>query len=346
MNILIDLAHPAHVHFFKNAYRIWMEHGHNILLVAREKDVTLQLLQDYGYPHSSLSKMGKGIIGLTWELIQHSAKLLKIARDFQADVILEIGGTFIVHIGKLLRINTCVFYDTEHDKYSNAFVYPLASWICTPSSYKDDLGKKHLRYDGYQELAYLHPNHFLPNPDILSLFNLEKDQTFFILRFVSWSAFHDIGYNGLSTNEKISLIEELNQLGRVLISSEGDLPEVLQPFQFQMSPIHMHDLLYYASMYIGEGATMASEAAMLGTPSVYINPLGSGNIDELVHKYHLIYHLQENPENIETIIELARDKNLKELHQIRRLDMLQEKIDVTAWMVEFVESIGKQSGGI
>lgn len=339
MNILIDISHPAHVHFFKHAYHIWQEHGHRVMLVARDKDVTLKLLEDYGYPYQTLSKIGRGFIGLSFELLQHASRLAKFANDFEADVILEIGGTFIVHAGKLLGIKTCVFTDTEHAKLSNMITFPFATWICTPSSYRDELGKKHLRYNGYQELAYLHPNYFKPNPGTLSESGLDLNQKFFIVRFVSWGASHDIGQLGLSDEEKISLVKGLIQHGKVLITSEGALPKVLEPYKVHISPIKMHDLLNYASLYVGEGATMASEAAMLGTPSVYINPLGSGNLDEIANKYHLIYHYTEGKPAIERAIKLVEMKDLKSSHLEQRERMLEDKIDVTAWMVDFIESL-------
>lgn len=337
MNILIDLSHPAHVHFFKHAYHTWQEHGHEVMLVAREKDVTLQLLQDYGYSYRSLSKMGKGVSGLAVELIEHAIKLTKVAHEFKADIILEIGGTFIVHAGKLLGIKTCVFTDTEHAKLSNAITFPFATWICTPESYNDDLGKKQVRYKGYQELAYLHPNQFKANSTTLSEVGLEPDQKFFVVRFVSWGASHDIGQQGLSDHNKLDLVSGLADLGRVIITSEGGLPTELEKYKMRISPTKIHDLLSYASLYVGEGATMATEAAILGTPSVYINPLGSGNLSELTNKYQLMYHFQEGLPGITKAIELAQNENARYIHQQEHQRMLQDNIDVTAWMVDFVE---------
>lgn len=339
MNILIDISHPAHVHFFKHAIRIWEEHGHVVKITARDKDVTLKLLDNYGFSYKSLSKIGEGFWGLSFELLQHESKLVSIAKNFHADVILEIGGTFIVHAGKLLGIKTVVFSDTEHAKLSNFITFPFATYICTPDSYKDDLGKKHIKYPGYQELAYLHPNHFSPNPATLSVADLDLTDKFFILRFVSWGASHDLGQKGLSDEEKLKLVDVLQEHGKVLITSEGSLPDALEPYQIHVSPKHIHDLLYYASMYVGEGATMATEAAILGTPSIYINPLGSGNLDEIIHKYELIYHYPSGGLALEAISALARKADLKEAHKLRRRKMLEEKIDVTGWMVNFVESL-------
>lgn len=339
MHILIDISHPAHVHFFKHAIRIWQERGHRVQITARDKDVALQLLQDYHLPYKSLSKKGSGYFGLAFELVQHETRLITVARKFRADVILDIGGTFIVHAGKLLGIDTVVFSDTEHAKLSNFITFPFATYICTPDSYKDELGKKHIKYPGYQELAYLHPNHFTPDPNILSLAGLDRNESYFVLRFVSWGASHDFGQKGMRNDDKVKLVKGLADYGKVLITSEGVLPEALEPFKIKVSPKHVHDLLYYARMYIGEGATMATESAILGTPSVYINPLGSGNLDELIHKYQLIYHYPDGQYAIEEVMELAKTVDLKALHKTRQDIMLKDKVDVTNWMVDFVESI-------
>jgi len=339
MKILIDLTHPAHVHFFKFAAEIWQSHGHDVLFVARDKEITLQLLGEYGIPYQKLSKIRRGLLGLSIELIEHQAGLIKAAKHFQPDVMLNVGGTFIVPAGKILNIKTCVFTDTEHARLANKLTFPFATWICTPQSFTEDLGTKQVRYDGYQELAYLHPDYFSPDPKILEENGLGITDPFFILRFVSWGAAHDVGQNGLSDTTKLTLVRKLKTLGRVIITSEMKLPLELEPFKMNISPVKIHDLLYYARLYIGEGATMATEAAILGTPSVYMNPLSSGNLEEIINKYHLMYHLKNGESDIEKIFKLVHGKNLKQEHQTRRLQMLAEKVDVTSWMVDFIESL-------
>jgi len=339
MKILIDVTHPAHVHFFKGAAKIWQSHGHQVRFVAREKEMTTQLLDEYGIPFQTLSKIRKGLAGLFLELIEHQGKLFKVIRDFHPDVMLNIGGTFIVHVGKLLGVKTCVFTDTEHAKLSNGITFPFASHICTPESYIDDLGSKHHRYKGYQELSYLHPNQFSPNPEILTKLGIHEGERFFLLRFVSWGASHDVGLKGMSLDGKLKLVEGLSQYGKVLISSEEELPGSLQTYKISVSPIYIHDLLYYSSMYIGEGATMASESAILGTPSVYTSPLELGYLDELDHKYQLMYHYRDGDAAVDKCISLAKDSTLKDKHHRRLQKMLHDKVDVTAWIVDFVESL-------
>jgi hypothetical protein len=265
--------------------------------------------------------------------------LYAVIKEFKPDLILNIGGTFIVHVAKLLGIKTCVFTDTDDAKLSNMITFPFATWICTPDCYPDDLGKKQVRYQGYQELAYLHPHYFKPDPEVLKLTGLETDERFFILRFVSWGATHDVGQKGLSEGYRRTLINRISKFGKVFITSEADLPEELSRYQINIPPEFMHDLLYYASLYIGEGATMASEAALLGTPSIFSCTRRLSYLEELEHKYHLAYRIEDNEKAVEKAVEIASGKILEADYRHNYQRLLNDKIDVTNWVVNFIESM-------
>ena len=87
---------------------------------------------------------------------------------------------------------------------------------------------------------------------------------------------------------------------------------------------------------------MAVEAAILGTPSIRFSDFAGriGVLEELEHKYGLTYGIKTSePEKLYAKIEeLLRFPNLKEEWQKRRQKMLSEKIDVTAFMVWFIEN--------
>ena len=51
MKILFDMGHPAHVHFFKNTIWELEKKGHQVKVTARDKDVTIALLEAYGIAH-------------------------------------------------------------------------------------------------------------------------------------------------------------------------------------------------------------------------------------------------------------------------------------------------------
>ncbi len=338
MNILIDITHPAHLHFFKNPIKILEERGHKVFLGARRKDVTVDLLDNLGMSYELFSIAKKGLVSLAKELITHEKKLFFYARKNKIDLMMNIGGTFIVHPGLLLGIPTIVFSDTEHAKISNLITYPFATKICTPTCYFDDLGRKQVKYNGYHELSYLHPNRFKPDLSVLSKINLNQNDKFFIIRFISWEASHDSGQWGFTLKQKRKLIHQLERFGKVFISSEGVLPDEFKPYLLPTNPIEIHHLLAFSSLYIGEGATMATESAILGTPSIYVNSLTAGTIEELINKYGLMSRFIDGDKAIEKAIEIVNSPNSKDIQNEKKNKFLAEKIDVTSWLVEFIEN--------
>src|SRR5688500_15405264 len=145
MRILLDITHPAHVHFFRNAIRQWQAEGDSVLVTSRDKDITLQLLDQFGIEHQCLSVAKRGVIGLGLELSERGLKLVREVQRFKPNVAAASAGTFVVYGCLPHRIPTVVFYDTEHARVSNAITYPLASAVVTPQAYEGNIGKKHIR---------------------------------------------------------------------------------------------------------------------------------------------------------------------------------------------------------
>jgi predicted glycosyltransferase len=339
MRILVDLVHPADVHFFKYAIREWENRGHRVLITARDKDIALQLLKAYGFKFMCISSQGKGLWGMASELVTRDLRLFRIARLFRPDVLTGFTGISIAHVGKLLGKPSIVFYDTEFARLSNALTYPLATLVCTPDCYNGQIGKKHIRFPGYKDLAYLHPHRFTPDPTVVREAGIDPESQYFIVRFVSWEAAHDRGEKGLSYSNKIKIVKELTKRGKVFISSEGKLSEELSAYRSSISVDKMHHLMAFAKLYIGESATMASECAMLGVPSIFIATTGRGYTAEQEKKYGLVLNFsdKEQEEAFDRMKEILAQPNLNKEWLQRRERMLSEKIDVTAWMVEFIE---------
>ena len=339
MKILIDVVHPAHVHFFKYAIREWEKKGNQVLITARDKEITINLLRSYDLSFICISSYGKGLSGLCKELMIRDYRLLKIARKFRPDILTGIAGISIAHIAKIIRRPSIVFYDTEQARLSNMLNFPFATVICTPSCYRDNLGQKQIRYEGYQELAYLHPHWFKPDPKVIKEQNLTPGERFFVLRFISWGAAHDVGQRGLGNAEKCDLVKELEKHGQVLITSEANLPSELAEYQISLSPEKIHHLLYYSTLYFGESPTMASESAILGTPAILVSSFACklGNMIEMERKYDLMHSFSYYNEGIRKALELLKANNLKPRYRKKKERLLQDKIDVTRWVVKLIE---------
>lgn len=345
MRVLVEILHPAHVHFFRNAISAWKARGDEVLVLSREKDVANQLLEAYGIEYESISRLGKSKLSLVSEMLVRDVRMLRRARRFEPDVLVGIMGVTIAQVGPLIRKPAIVFYDTENAKLTNRIVYPLAHSVCTPECYDAPVNGNHVTYPSYHELAYLHPDRFTPDPEILQRAGIEATEPFFLLRFVSWQASHDVGEAGFDLELKRKLVSLLQKRGRVLISSENELPADLECLRFNAPPEEIHHFLAFATMLIGESATMASEAAVLGTPAFYIADTGRGYTDELEAKYQLVWNYKraEAREALENIERLLNQADLAAKMKTRREKMLDQRIDATAWLLEYVDSVARLS---
>lgn len=341
MRVLVEILHPAHVHFFRNAIFAWLERGDEVLVLSREKDVANDLLRAYEIPFESISRLGSSKLSLLSEMAVRDVRMLIRGRKFKPDVLVGIMGVTIAQVGLLLRRPAVVFYDTENARLTNRVVYPLAHSVCTPRCYSAPVNGRHVTYPGYHELAYLHPNRFRPDPRVVRAAGVDPEQPFFLLRFVSWQASHDLGEEGFSLEMKQNLVASLAKRGRVLISSEQPLPSALERYRFNAPPHAMHHFIAHARMLIGESATMASEAAVLGVPAFYIADTGRGYTDEQQALYGLVFNYRRSQaaEAFTKIEHLLDDPEFEGRVAGGHARLLSDKVDTTEWMLDYLDRV-------
>ena len=195
------------------------------------------------------------------------------------------------------------------------------------------------------DIAYLHSKYFTPNPNIFDLLKISSNDKFFILRFVSWQAAHDIGQKGSSIELKRKLIDLCSKHGKVFITSEAKIDAEFEEYSIAIPPEKMHDALYFATMYIGEGGSMATEAAILGTPSILVNSLSAGVFDELENRYRMLLTFSPSEEEkiIKTAQNLLNNENLKPEWLAKKDKFINDKIDLTEYTLETILSYDKSS---
>lgn len=338
MKIFIDIGHPAHVHYFRNFIKIMEGKGHHFFITARDKEVTHDLLNYYKIKYSSRGKGGAGIWGKFLYLFKANFILFKYARSFKPDLFLSFGSAYAAQVSKLIGKPHIAFDDTEHSKIEHLMYAPFTDAILTPSCFFKALGKKQIYFDGYMELCYLHKNYFTPEKSIRTKLELHETDKYIVIRFVSWGANHDIGHYGLKTETKMKIINLLKNDYKLFISSEAGLPQDLKQYELKIAPSDLHSVLAGAYLYIGEGSTTASECSVLGIPNVYINSLTVGYCKEQDEKYNLCFHLKNDSKAIEFIKNLISNENLSEEYSHKKEIMLKDKINVTDFMVWFVEN--------
>jgi predicted glycosyltransferase len=312
-----------------------LKKGHKIYFTVRSKEFEIDLLNHENLPFINLGIHYKSKSGKIWGLFKYNWKILKISLDIKPDLYLSHGSIYTLLSSFLLKKPNIALEDSGNKEQVRLYL-PFTSAVLTSTCFIYSYGKKQILYNGYHELAYLHPKFFTPDYSVKSELGLEENEKIFIVRFVSWNASHDFSHSGLNLRQKQEIVRSLLKYGKVFISSEDSLPSSLEEHRFPLSPARMHHALALAHLFIGEGATMASECAMIGTPAIYVNTQEAGTINEQ-EKYGLIFHFRKPDGVIEKAIEIIENEKIKAIQISKRDLMLKEKIDLTAFLIWLIE---------
>ena len=261
--------------------------------------------------------------------------MFAVARRFKPDaMVAHNGGPAIGLIGALLRIPRLVMEDTEHAKLQRIMGLPFATRIITGTGYLDDHGKRQRKFNGVWVQSYSTPKYFTPDPTLLHNVGIETDKPYIVVRTVAWEAAHDIGYQGTTTAALTNIVEKLKPYGRVILCSETPLPPELEPYRNPAPSEDVHHLLAFAALYIGEGASTAAEAAVLGTPSVYYNPLPLGYLQAMETQYGIVKNAPSIDDAINIAQNLLKNENLAEEWKVKQEKFLTESDDLVEVMIQ------------
>jgi predicted glycosyltransferase len=345
MKVLFHLGHPAHFHLFKNVILDLEKRKHKINILIKKKDILEDLLKDSDIPYKNILPEGRkdSKVGIIIGQIKQVVRLGVFCLQKRPELLIGSVPT-VAQVGALLGITSINLSEDDAEAVSlfAKTTYPFSSVILAPDTCNNGKWEyKSIKYKGYHELAYLHPNHFKPDINIVKRY-IATDKPFFIIRFSKLNAYHDTGISGISLDVAKNIVEILKPYGNIFITSEKELVPELEKFRINIKPLDIHHFLHYAKLYIGDSQTMAAEAGVLGTPFIRINDFVGrlGYLDELENKYKLGYGIK--PDKIGHLIPLVEsllsNKNLKNEWKKKQNEMLKDKIDVTNFLMWFVEN--------
>lgn len=339
--LLIDINHPAHVHLFKHVIAELTASGHGITVAAKDVRSITDLLTAYNIP---FVRVGTKKDGLIWKYIVeffHVVRVWWLVVSRQIDY--GIGVSMVLPVVSMMTRMKSFCLDDDDMVVTPVFgrFVSRADAVLTPSALAyENRGPNQVCHDSFHELAYLHPNRFVPDPTILNVVGVLPDEPFFILRFNAFKAHHDEGAQGLSLVQKRALIDLLKPHGKLFITTERDIEPELKAYQMPVAPQQIHSLMYYATMFIGDSQTMTSEAGLLGTPAIKLNSF-AGRLsipNELEERHKLCYSFlpSQFDRMLLTIETLLETPDLKAEWGRRRDRMLTEKVDLTSFLAEFI----------
>lgn len=343
MRYLFDVVHPAHVHFFRHLIGELGSAGHETFVVARNKDVTTELLDHHRIEYVTVKRSRRrGRLGLATELVRRDLALRRIIRDFGAEVLLtrNPAGVQAARLTGVLGI-----FDTDDGKQVGVHFRAAARFahvITTPDCIADDLGARHVKYPSYKALAFLHPDRFAADPSVREQLGVHEGDRYSIVRTVALGASHDRGAVGFDPDLLSNVLQVLRRHGPAFVSSETSLPPDLEPFALPVPAHRVHDALAFAALCVTDGQSMAGEAAVLGVPSIRFSST-SGRLDlfrELGERYGMVSEFRPDERSAFLAeVECVAARDDRRAWQEGRRILLADKCDLTTWLCDFLADL-------
>ncbi|GMQ27757.1 DUF354 domain-containing protein [Algoriphagus confluentis] len=283
MNFFIDINHPAHVHYFKNLIFKLKEEGHSVFVSNRKSQLIDYLLDVYQIDHFTRTSRPtkKSRFASLLYLLKMISDVGKLSFGKKIDIYLGFASPACAFWGWVRRKPSIILDDTEHNHLNHRIYSSFCTAILTPFYFKKNLGPKQIYFKAYIEQLYLHSNFFKVEHN-------EEFEPYALCRFIAYDAAHDRNVQGqLSSEQKFCIVDLLSKYIKVFVSEESyeNRDPRFDKFRLTINPEDIHQVIAKSSLFISEGATMASEAGILGTNFIYCNPLQVGYILELADNF-------------------------------------------------------------
>lgn len=336
MRVLVDIAHPAHVNFFKNALKLLSQEGHEIIITALRRGKLPKIVEtELGqYPIHYVGQHK----GTKFSIIV-DANILKVFRLFffvlthKVDIGLSVGSFTLGAVLKLFGKPNLQF-DDDPERKMNVLLEKLTSTrLYFPPIIRP---YKHVEVmQALKEWAYLAPPYFSPNPAVLEQYGV-KPKAYIFVREVSSGS---LNYLEQQADTVASIARHFPRDWQVLLSLEdkqkqGAYPEHWTLLQEPLPDIH--SLLYYSRMIISSGDSMAREGAMLGVPSIYVG-IREMKANKLMEDRNMLFKMSPPlvPDLMKAIV--SGSNEIQEQNHFRQ-QLNQDWVDVTDFILRQVKT--------
>ena len=268
MRILFDINHPVDINFFKKSIYALKGDGHSILIVFRDRGSLAKILE-YEIPDIETIRFGshqQGFVGKVVGQLRRDYDLVSFFRKKDVNLVVSFGPTSVL-ASKVCRIPYLAFDDDF--EYKIPFYH--ANLFATRHIYPDFIdydSSNTYKYNGFKELAYLHPNSLVKSTGILSKYGLKPENYVFI---------REISNVSLNYRTKNTLLSEVlgmlkNRNLKIVLSIENkELGEELRDQCIVLEePVEdIFSLMAHSLFAISSGDTVARETSLMGVPTIY-----------------------------------------------------------------------------
>ncbi|NPA69176.1 MAG: DUF354 domain-containing protein [Crenarchaeota archaeon] len=335
MLIWFDALTPKQARIGAILFKEASKRGIGLLLTSRNYTYIDETLRPYDVPYIKVSSYGESLRDKLVKYAERILELLKILPDF--DVAVGFPSPDMHRIAFGLGKPIITLTDTVHADKVHRLCLPLTSLVIVPEAIPlEDLSKylvrgeehKIVRFRGVFEVMWV--KRHVPDSSILNKLGLEPEQYVIIRPEESRAHYYEYGDK---LDILCTIIDKILKKGlKVVFFPRYSFQEEYVRRMFvdddrliipKNIPLNLLDLYKYARLVITGGLSMATEAALMGTPAVSYFP-SKTYIEDVLHS------IDAPLIKVSNIVELcSMIDDLLELKKVNpRIDELEDPTDL------------------
>jgi uncharacterized protein len=370
MKVMLEAAHPAHVHFLTPIGHELIARGNEAVLAIRCKDVAKDLAEQSGlrtlepsFPTSRGRGNSLGLFAQVREFTRRTIWLHALIRREGCDLVVTRNPTGII-AATLARVPS--IFDTDDGRAAGIhfrIAWLFATIITTPHLLPDELGDRQRRYGGLKSTVFLNPDRFVVRGTVLAEYGIDDDVLLVVARFSANDASHDRGIRIVPKELVDRITERIARNAHVVVSREGlstvlyrrvaedeggGTPRLEGIDGQHVDPNDFLHLLASADLHVGDSGSVTMEAAALGVPTLRIADTRRAIITELGKRYGLV---EDHPLAGSAAFLSQLDKWLEDPVTLRsraragHVQLLSDSEDVVVWFGSLCEQVVQQPIG-
>jgi predicted glycosyltransferase len=291
MRVWVDLTNTAHVLVLRPLVELLERESHEVTLTARPLSHTLELLEQWGHPHTAIGRYGgTSRIGKARAAANRVSQLVRFGRRARFDCALAHGSTDLPAACRLLRIPNTTMFDYEWASLQHHVNCRLASRVLVPDAIPAERLARYgakppklVRYPGLKEEYYL--SDFEPDEAVLRELGLDRERVLCLVRTAPAYALYLRGSENELVPRLLRRLNEAEEAQTVVLARTDEQREMiaalgLERLVIPKRTVDGRSLVTFADALVSAGGTMNREAAVLGTPVWSIFEGRPGAVDE------------------------------------------------------------------
>ena len=278
--LLFDALTPKQARIAAVLFLEGRRRGVDMLITCRDYMHLADILRMYDVPHICFGKHGatpreKLVFGL-----ERQIKLVEVAAD--VDGMLSFPSPEAARVVFGLGKPIVTLNDTPHAEHVNRLVLPLSEALIAPSAIPKEVWsvfcpRRVVQFDGV--LEYMWVSRFTPNEEIVKRLGLRRGEYVVFRAEEARAAYYRWDFARLRQR----LVEEFRRRGYTVVNVPRYPDQVMEGVINLTEAVDHLQLAYFSAGVVTGGATMATEAALLGVPALSYFP-GDYYVDKYLQK--------------------------------------------------------------